>query len=208
MQGLTGVSGNGQPQPTLLDLLYLRECEENLKSVATSGELAPVEADVDDKQGSECEGDYTDGGQGVAKVAPVTRPEVEHTAGDEGKGDGVGANHPLAMLDDLAVARGEEGDGGANDPGGGLHGGSGEARTAGGEGDPGCSADKDGENVDAAEDAMELEVMLADPRRELDGADQKSEGSGECMRDEEMAVGDDLQPVGVVHRIVSDEENF
>ena len=90
------------------------------------------------------------------EVAPVTGPEVEHTAGDEGKGDGVGAGHPLAVLDDLAVARGDEGGGGADDPGGGLHGGSGEARTAAGEGDPGCGADKDGDDVDAAEDAMDL----------------------------------------------------
>jgi hypothetical protein len=28
------------------------------------------------------------------------------------------------------------------------------------------------------------------------------------MWDEEMAVGDDLQTVGVVHGIVGDEENF
>jgi len=28
------------------------------------------------------------------------------------------------------------------------------------------------------------------------------------MRDEEAAIGDDLQTVGVVHRIVGDEENF
>ena len=51
-------------------------------------------------------------------------------------------------------------------------------------------------------------MTLANPRREIDGADQKSEGSGECMRDEEMAIGDDLQTVGVVHGIVRDEENF
>src|SRR5580698_10606603 len=94
-------------------------------SVTASGELVPVEAEFDDKQGSECEGDYTDGGEGVAEVAPVTGPKVEHTAGDEGEGDGIGANHPLAMLDVLAVARGEKGGGGADDPRGGLHGGSG-----------------------------------------------------------------------------------
>jgi hypothetical protein len=67
----------------------------------------------------------------------------------------------LAVLEDLTVARSEEGGGGADDPGGGLHGGSGKARTAGGEGDPGCCTDKDGDDVDAAEDAMEFEVTLA-----------------------------------------------
>ena len=55
---------------------------------------------------------------------------------------------------------------------------------------------------------MELEVTLADPRGEIDGADQESEDSGERMRDEEMAVGDDLQTVGVVHRIVGDEKQL
>ena len=53
-----------------------------------------------------------------------------------------------------------------------------------------------------------LKVTLADPRREIDGADQESEDSGEYMRDEEMAVGDDLQTVGVVHGVIGDEKNF
>lgn len=40
------------------------------------------------------------------------------------------------------------------------------------------------------------------------GADEESQHAGERMRDEEMTVGDDLQTVGVVHRIVGDEEQF
>ena len=43
-------------------------------SAATSGELAPVEAKVHDKQRGKSEGDDTDGGEGVAEVAPVTGP--------------------------------------------------------------------------------------------------------------------------------------
>src|ERR1700722_10742574 len=101
------------------------------RSGTTSGELAPVEPEVHDKQRGKSEGDDTDGGEGVAKMAPVTGPEVEHAAGDEGKGDGIGARHPLAVLCDLAVARGEEGGAGAAHPGGGLHGGSGKTRAAG-----------------------------------------------------------------------------
>ena len=127
------------------------------------GELAPVEAEVDDKQGSQGEGDDADGGEGVAEVAPVAGPEVEHAAGNEGKGNGIGARHPLAMLDDLAVARGDERGRGADNPGRRLHGGSGKARTAGGEVDTGGGADKDGADVDAAENAMELKMMLAYP---------------------------------------------
>src|ERR1039458_3590666 len=116
-----------------------------------SGELAPVKAEVHDKQRGKSKGDYADGGEGIPEVAPVTGPEVQHTAGDEGKGDGVGAGHPLAVLDDLAVARGDEGGGGADDPGGGLHGGSWQSGAAGGEGDPCESADKYGDDVDASE---------------------------------------------------------
>ncbi len=177
-------------------------------SATASGELAPVEAEVDEKKGSKCEGNYADGGQAVAKVAPVVGPEIEHSAGDEGKGDRIGAGHPLAVLDDLAITRGDEGGSRADDPGGSLHGGSRQAGAAPGEGDSGEGADKYGDDVDAAEDAMKFEVTLADARGEIDGADQESEGSSEYMRDEEMAVGDDLQTVGVVHGIVSDEENF
>ena len=111
-------------------------CPASRPSGTTSGELAPVEAEVHDKQRGKSEGDDTDGGEGVAEMAPVTGPEVEHTAGDEGKGDGIGAGHPLAVLDDLAVARGDEGGGGADHPSGGLHGGPGKTRAAGCESDP------------------------------------------------------------------------
>lgn len=125
-------------------------------------------------------------------MAPVTRPEVEYAAGDEGKGNCIGACHPLAVHGDLAVARRDDGGGGADHPGGGLHAGSGKTGAAGCESNPREGTNKHGDDVDAAEDAMELEVTLADSRGEIDGADQKSEGSGECMRDEEMAVGNDL----------------
>ena len=136
----------------------------------TVGEFAPAESEIGDQQGSESEGDNADGGESVAKMAPVARPEIEHAAGDEGKRDCIGANHPLAMLGDLSVARGDEGSGGADDPGGGLHGGSWHSGAAGGEGDPGRSTDKDGDDVHATEDAMEFQVTLAKPRRELQSA--------------------------------------
>ena len=66
----------------------------------------PVEAEVDDKKRSKGEGDDADGGEWVAKMAPVSRPKIENAAGDEGKHDSVGASHPLAMMYDLAVTRG------------------------------------------------------------------------------------------------------
>src|SRR6202041_3127492 len=45
-------------------------------------------------------------------------------------------------------------------------------------------------------------------RREIDGADEESKNSGERVWDEQMAVGDDLQTVGVVHGIVGDKKHF
>jgi hypothetical protein len=112
------------------------------------------------------------------------------------------------MHGDLAVARGDESGGGADHPGSGLHGGSRQTRAAGCKSDPREGTDKDGYDVDKAEDPMELEVTLTDPRGEINGADQESEDSGKCMRDEEMAVGNDPQSVGMVHGVIGDEENF
>jgi len=51
-------------------------------------------------------------------------------------------------------------------------------------------------------------MTLADPRGEIDWANQESEDSGERMGDEEAAVGDDLQTVGMVHGVIGDKENF
>ena len=64
------------------------------------------------------------------------------------------------------------------------------------------------DDVDAAEDAMEFQVTLAKARRELHRAGQQSDDAAECMGDEEMAVGDDLQTVSVVHGVIGDEKNF
>ena len=172
------------------------------------GELAPVEAEVDDKQGSERKRDDADCGQGVAKVAPVSGPEIEHAARDEGKRDGIGASHPMAMLNELTITRGDHGGAGADDPGGGLQGGSWQARAAGGESDPGEGTDKYGDDIDAAEDAMEFQVAQAKTRRELYRTGQESDYAGERMGYEEKAVGDDLQTVGVVHVVIGDEKHF
>src|SRR5580698_9411253 len=177
-------------------------------SCAARGELVPVEAEVDEKKRSQGEGNHADGCEGVAKMAPVAGPEIEHAAGNERKCDGVGTGHPLAMLCNLTVTRSDEGGGGANHPGNGLHGRSRQTWAAGCKSYPCERTDKDGYDVGKAEDAMELEMTLADSRGEIDGADQESEDSGECMRDEEMAVGNDLQTVGVVHGVIGDKKNF
>jgi hypothetical protein len=55
---------------------------------------------------------------------------------------------------------------------------------------------------------MESQVALTYPRREIDGADKQRKHARKRMGDEETAVGDDLQTVGVVHGIIGDEQNF
>ncbi len=141
-------------------------------------------------------------------MAPVAGPEIEYAARDEGKRDGIGPSHPLAMLDDLAVARGEESSGSANHPRGCLHRGSWQTGAAGGEGDPGERAYKHADHVDAAQHAMDLQVTLPKTRRELQRSGHQSDDAGECMRNKELAVRDDLQTVGVVHGVIGNEKNF
>jgi hypothetical protein len=55
---------------------------------------------------------------------------------------------------------------------------------------------------------MEFQVTLAKARRELHRAGQESDDAAECMGDEEMAVGDNLQTVRVVHGVIGDEKSF
>ena len=141
-------------------------------------------------------------------MAPVRGHEVQNPAGDEGKSDGVRSGHPLAMLDDLAVARSEEGGGGADHPSSSLHGGSRQTGTTPRKSDPRERADKDGNHVDATQNAMELEIPVADPRGEIDGPNQEREDSSQRMGDEEAAVGDDLEAVGVVHRVIGGEKDL
>jgi len=168
----------------------------------------PVDADVDDQQRGEGEGDNADRRQDVSEMAPVRWYEVKNATGDEGKSHCVRARHPLAMHDDMPVARSEKGRGGADHPGNGLHRGPRQTRTAPRECDPREGANKHGDDVDASEHAMQLDVTLANTRRKIDGADQEGEDSGQRVRDEELTIGYHLQTVGMVHRIVGDEENF
>ena len=98
----------------------------------------------------------------------------------------------MAMLNDLTITRGDQGGGGTDDPGGGLHGGSWQARAAPGESNPGQGTHKDADDINPAEDAMESQVALAKARRELYWTSQESDDAGKRMGDEEVAVGDDL----------------
>ena len=176
--------------------------------ISARGEFVPVEPEVDQNDGGQGEGDDANRRQYIAKMAPVGGHKVEHTARNKDKRDRIGAGHPLAVDGDLSVTRGDHGSGSADDPCSALHGGPRQPGTSGGKGDPGKGADDDGDEVHAAYDAMELQVTLPKARRELQRAGQQSEGSAERVRDEESAVGYDLQAVGMVHGVIDEQKDL
>jgi len=55
---------------------------------------------------------------------------------------------------------------------------------------------------------MEFQVTPAQARRELHRTGHQSDDTAECMGDEELAVGDNLQTVGVIHRVVGGQKDF
>src|SRR5665213_911280 len=87
---VTASRQNVEPQPGLAH--PAREAMSLGRSSTARGEFAPTEAKFHDQQRGKGEGDHADGGEGVAKMAPVAGPEVQHAAGDEGKRDGVGTD--------------------------------------------------------------------------------------------------------------------
>src|SRR5271163_471762 len=147
------------------------------RRIVARGEFVPVEPEVDQNDGGQGEGDDANRRQYVAKMAPVGGHKVENTTGDKGKGHRIGAGHPLAGHGYLSVTCGDHGSGGADNPCSTLHGGPGQPGTSGGKGDPGKGADDDGDEVHAADDAMDLQVTLPKARRELQRAGQQSKGS-------------------------------
>ena len=110
-------------------------------------------------------------------MAPVARPKIEYAAGDEGERDSIGAHHPLAMLDDLTITGSDQGGGGADDPGGGLDGGSWQSGTPPSESDSSEGTGEDAGDIDAAEYAMEFQVTMSKARTELNGTSQESDNA-------------------------------
>jgi hypothetical protein len=58
-----------------------------------------------------------------------------------------------------------------------------------------AGGNEDGDDVDAAEDAMELEVLAAEARGELEWAAEQGEGSAEGVGEEPEAVVEDADTV-------------
>ncbi len=117
---------------------------------------------------------------------------------DEIEGEDVGTDHPLAMDDELPVARGEEGGQGAEEPEGG-HDDVPEGEDAAGlaQREDTCqgSRDGDGDDIDAAEDAVALEVAGAEAGGEEEWAEGDGDGSGEYVGREEEKFADEIGAV-------------
>src|SRR5579863_5985318 len=133
-------------------------------SCASRRKLPPVKAQFDEKQRSESKGDDTHRREAVAQMTPVPRPQIEHSARDKRKRHRIRTSHPLAMLDELPIARGDECGDGADDPRCRLHRSSRQTGPACCQRDPSKGADKHRNDVHTAQHTMEFEIALAKPR--------------------------------------------
>jgi hypothetical protein len=171
---------------------------------AAGGEFAPVEVDVGEEEIADGEEEKveSEGGRGHGEVA---RDRIGDAGDEEVQGEDVGADHPLAMRGELAVAGGEESGEGAEEPDdryntvGEHHGRSGGTEFEI-EGD-GCG-DGDAGDVDAAHDAVALEVSRAEAGGEEEWTEEHGEQTGGGVREEEEAVVD--EPRGVAVGVMDD----
>jgi hypothetical protein len=166
---------------------------------AAGGQLSPVEVDVGEEEIADGEEEEFEGKGGLGHVE-VLRNWIGDADDDEVQGEDVGADHPLAMGGELAVAGGDEGGESTEKPHD-RHDGVGELHgCAGGseleiEGE-GCG-NGDAGDVDAAHDAMALEVSRAEAGGEEEWAEKHCEQRGGGVRDEEEAVVDEPRGIGV-----------
>ncbi len=159
------------------------------ESDATGGELAPIQCEVGNEDSHEGDQDGGDCAAGDIEMIPC-RYRLQDTCADKGEGEGVGADHPLAVLLDVAVARGEEGGSSGKEPRSALNGGASYEQAGSGDmfgdghEDGERGSDEDGRDINAAEYPMELRVAAAETAGELQrAAEQGSEAAGD-MRDE------------------------
>ncbi len=171
------------------------------------GEFAPVEAQVREQDGPERRRDNEDHVRRIRKI-PVGRPDAQDAQRDEGERDCVGTNHPLAMLGDVAIARCKEGGEGTDDPGTDLHDGASKERAPGADYYGQNRGGNNAEDVEATKNAVKGNVSPAQARGKLEWATEQSEGAEESVREEQVAVGDQLNTVLVVQRVVGNEEDF
>lgn len=173
------------------------------------GKFAPVEVEVGQEKVEAGEHQEHKGEVGIGYV--VEGGDGAGDAGDdEVEREDVGADHPLAMGDELPVARGDESSQGAEEPQ--------RRHDAVGEGEGVVPVklqdqrdrcrDSDADDVGAAHDAVAFKVSLAKTGGEEEGSEDSRDGSADGVRDEEDHLLDELGAVragGVEERDVEIE---
>lgn len=163
-------------------------------------QLPPMECDVRKNEGAKDSDEDDDALEGGVIKLGVGRNEIQRACADEGKGDCVRADHPLAMLRYMAIACGDEGEQSAEHPEPSLR----DLREDGEDGvgvpgkdQGGWRGDKDRTNIDTSEDAVQPEMLPAQPRGELQGTYEGGCDSTDGVWNEEQAIVDELEKVGV-----------
>lgn len=112
------------------------------------------------------------------------------------------------MLGDLAVSRCEKCSQCAENPSAGLHAGPREEWSACADDHGDDSGEENGENVDTAKDAVEGKISLAEALGELERTADQSEGAEEGVWEQQVAIGNEVDAVLVVERVIGNEKDF
>ena len=170
-----------------------------IESGAALGKFSPVEVDVGEEEIADGDEHQIQGKRALGHVE-VARDRVRDAGYEEVQGEDVGADHPLAVRGELTVAGGDEGGEGAEEPDR-RHDGVGERHAATesmeaevkGHG----RGDGDADDVDAAHNAVTLEVSRPKAGGEEEWAEQHREEASSSVRKEQKAVSDEFFGVAV-----------
>ena len=178
-------------------------CVRNNRSIVDAtgsnvadGEFAPVERKIGSEHCKERCGDIDDGEGRIAQV-DVSRPAIGKSQQYEGERDRIGADHPLAVLHDLAIPRCKEGRQGADHPGTRMNALADEEVAAGREEQSQHCGQKNRRHVDTTKHPMEAKVPSAETRGKLSGTAQESQGTEKYVWDEQIAIANEVIAVVV-----------
>ena len=165
-----------------------------IESGAAVGKFSPVEVYVGEEEIADGDEHQIQGKRALGHVE-VARDRVGDAGDEEVQGEDVGADHPLAVRCELTVAGGDEGGERAEEPDR-RHDGVGERHAATesmeaevkGHG----HGDGDADDVDAAHNAVTLEVSRPKAGGEEEWAEEHREETSSSVRKEQEAVSDEF----------------
>ena len=158
------------------------------------GQLPPIEGQARNEDGYEGDDDNGHGKTGPGEMVPGW-DGLKNTSANEGECNGVGANHPLAMVLNVTIACGEEGSARGDHPRSslddvccekvsGLRG-----CLAAGHGDGEWRGGEDSANINTSEYPMKFWVSTAESAGELEWAGEQRSEPGDDMRNEQPGNG-------------------